>query len=228
MGGKIAGIYLVMDDRYFHPALFFRLMEEIFATGVEVFQFRLKHGDPYQRFRWAKTLRRMAKDTRTLFIVNDYPALAADCDADGVHLGSTDIPLHIARKILGEDKIIGVSIGGDWEKGKKYEEQGANYVAMGAVFRSPTKPHRPVIGITPIQQAKSILHIPVVAIGGITPSNAPRILKAGADALAVISSVFSHPYPVQVVKKFRKIWESFKAETETAPAGSREPMVPSR
>ncbi len=225
---QISGLYLVMDDKYFHPALFFSLMEEVFPAGVNTFQFRLKRGEPVWRLKWAKMLRKMAQDFGVTFIVNDYPGLAADCDADGVHFNLSDVQVAIARKILGEGKIIGVSVGGDLDKAKESAEQGVNYVSMGAVFRSPTKPNRPVIGLSPIQQAKAELTIPVVAIGGITPANAPQVLNAGADAIAVISSVFSHPHPARVVMRFRQVWISVRGEIGTVQSESRESSALSR
>jgi thiamine-phosphate pyrophosphorylase len=121
--------------------------------------------------------------------MNDRLALAQQLNADGLHIGQHDLDFNIARAEF-PNKIIGVSCYGSIEHALTYQEQGADYVAFGAFFNSPTKPFAPVISPTLIHRAKQRLSVPVCAIGGITLENAPQLLQQGVDMLAVISDLW--------------------------------------
>lgn len=116
--------------------------------------------------------------------------LAKAIDADGVHIGGDDTPIGVARKILGDKKIIGVSCYGDIEAAKKAAKEGADYVAFGSFFSSKTKPNAKKADIGVLKEAKK-LGVPVCAIGGIEAANADTLINAGADMLAVISALWS-------------------------------------
>ena len=135
------------------------------------------------------------------FIVNDDPALAADLAADGVHLGEHDGDIGSARTLLGEKAIIGVSCYDDIERARYLVAQGADYIAFGAFFPSPTKPHARRAGIDLLRDSEN-LGVPRVAIGGITPDNAGLLAAAGADLIAVISGVFDAPDPVIAARTY--------------------------
>ncbi len=133
------------------------------------------------------------------FIVNDDAALAADLGADGVHLGEHDGDIRSARTLLGDNAIIGVSCYDDIERARTLAVQGADYIAFGAFFPSPTKPHARRAGIELLRDSAN-LGVPRVAIGGITPDNAGPLVAAGADLIAVISGVFDAPDPVAAAR----------------------------
>src|SRR5690606_6346864 len=133
------------------------------------------------------------------FIVNDDAALAAELRADGVHLGEDDGGIAEARALLGDDAIIGVSCYDDIERARSLAAQGADYLAFGAFFPSPTKPQARRASPQQLRDSAT-LGLPRVAIGGITPGNARPLVDAGADLVAVISGVFDAPDPVQAAR----------------------------
>ena len=150
-------------------------------------------------------LREACRDAGVPFIVNDDAALAAELDADGVHLGEDDGDIASARTLLGDAAIIGVSCYDDLERARTLVAQGADYIAFGAFFPSPTKPHARRAGIDLLRDSAS-LGVPRVAIGGITPDNAGSLVAAGADLLAVISCVFDAPDPVAVARAYLSLY----------------------
>jgi len=140
----------------------------------------------------ARALAGLCRSHGALLIVNDDAALAADVDADGVHLGRSDPSVEQARKILGPDRVIGVSCYADPGRARDLAARGADYLAFGSMYASPTKPE--AVHCTPgILTAARRLGKPVAAIGGITLARAPELVHAGADLLAVISDLFGAP-----------------------------------
>lgn len=159
------------------------------AGGAAWLQYRGKeHADPAL----AAELAAACRDAGTVFIVNDDVELAASVGADGAHLGRDDVPLDQARRVLGPGAIVGVSCYDDLERAARLAGAGADYLAFGSMFASPTKPDAvrcPPDVLTRAQRFGK----PVVAIGGITLENAPALIEAGADLLAVISDLFEAP-----------------------------------
>jgi thiamine-phosphate pyrophosphorylase len=125
------------------------------------------------------------------FIVNDDVDLAAAVHAHGVHLGGEDVPLPQARQRLGAEAVIGASCYNRLELAVRAQQQGADYVAFGRFFPSRTKPQAVPADIALLRQAKAQLHLPIVAIGGITAQNGAQLIAAGADMLAVVEAVFA-------------------------------------
>ena len=156
-------------------------------------------------------LREACRDTGVPFIVNDDAALAAELDADGVHLGEDDGDIASARTLLGDAAIIGVSCYDDLERARTLVAQGADYIAFGAFFPSPTKPHARRAGIDLLRDSAS-LGVPRVAIGGITPDNAGSLVAAGADLIAVISGVFDAPDPVAAARVYLSLFRNTISE----------------
>ena len=169
-------------------------------------QYRNKTADPALRRVQAALL---ADDTRAAgvpFIVNDDARLAADVKADGVHLGEHDGPIADARAMLGAAAIIGVSCYDDLAIARAAAEAGADYLAFGAFFTSSTKPN--ARRATPALLREARHHgLPMVAIGGITPDNAPLLVDAGADLLAIVSGVFDAPDPVAAARAVHALFE---------------------
>ncbi len=127
-----------------------------------------------------------------LFIIDDRLALAKAIGADGLHIGEDDVSFEEARAVLGKDKIIGVSCYGDIQRALTYEALGADYVAFGSFFPSPTKPHSKVVPLDVLEEAKKALHLPICAIGGINLSNIGDIARYGIGMVSLISAVYEN------------------------------------
>lgn len=160
--------------------------------GVAAVQYREKTGDVALRFEQASELLALCRQYKVPLIINDDLRLADLTDADGVHVGREDASLREARVILGPEKIIGVSCYQSLDLARKAQADGADYVAFGSFYASPTKPQAARAPLQLLQGAAE-LQLPVVAIGGITLDNALALIEAGADAIAVISALFDAP-----------------------------------
>ncbi|KZX61513.1 thiamine phosphate synthase [Alcanivorax sp. HI0033] len=201
----IHGLYAITDpalipDRQLLPAA-----EAALRGGARLLQYRDKTATPAQRRHRASQLQTLCRQYGALFLVNDDPALAADIEADGVHIGQSDGGIARARQRLGPGKIIGVTCHGDLILAEQAAEAGADYVAFGRFFPSRTKPQAPPADSAILQQARKRLAIPLVAIGGIDAENGGRLLEQGADALAVIHALFSSPAPEHVEQAARRL-----------------------
>mgnify|MGYP001092580122 FL=1 len=168
-------------------------VEAALAGGVAAVQYRDKSGDIARRHEQASELAALCRRFNVPLIVNDDLRLADLADADGVHLGRDDGSLREARIILGKGKFIGASCYQSLDLARAAQAAGADYVAFGSFFASPTKPAAGRADAALLHAATQTLAIPIVAIGGITPTNAPALLDAGADSLAVLSALFDAP-----------------------------------
>jgi thiamine-phosphate pyrophosphorylase len=165
-------------------------VESALAGGARVIQYRDKEADAAQRRATAKALLGLCRDHHALFIVNDDVELALALGADGVHLGAGDLPLREARRRLGGLATIGVSCANVLERAVAAQDEGASYVAFGRFFPSTTKPTAPPAGLALLREARARLHVPICAIGGITPANARPLVEAGAGMVAAVEGVF--------------------------------------
>ncbi len=173
-----------------------RLLQQVgaaLAGGVAAVQYRDKSGDVARRHEQASELVALCRQFRVPLIVNDDLRLADLTDADGVHLGRDDGSLREARIILGKNKFVGASCYQSLELAHAAQAAGADYIAFGSFFPSPTKPAAPRASLDLLREAAPHIHMPLVAIGGITLANAPQLLDAGADCLAVLSALFDAP-----------------------------------
>jgi len=193
------GLYLITPDEADCDRLLARTRPLL--AHVACLQYRNKRADGIQRRRQADGLRALCSDAGVPLIVNDDPALAAAVGADGVHLGEHDGAITMARALLGNDAVIGVSCYDSAARAASAAAQGADYVAFGAFFPSPTKPHARRASIELLRQSLPP-GVPRVAIGGITPDNAPALIDAGADLVAVISGVFDAVDPVAAARTY--------------------------
>jgi thiamine-phosphate pyrophosphorylase len=194
------------------PARFAMELEEALTGGdVASLQLRLKDCDDEAIRRATRVLKPIAQDNGVAFIMNDRPDLAAELDCDGVHVGEEDAPYAEARRLLGSERIVGVTCGASRHRGLVAAEAGADYVAFGAFFPSPTKT------ATKYRAPPELLRdwsettvVPCCAIGGITQENCGPLVEAGADFLAVISSVWLHPKgPRAAVAEFNEVFARF-------------------
>jgi thiamine-phosphate pyrophosphorylase len=188
---RIAGLYAIADTACIAANRFQQAVELAIAGGAAVVQYRDKSTDRERREQHARMLVELASRHEVPVVINDDPQLAARVRAAGVHLGRDDPPLAQARRLLGAHALIGVSCYNELERALVAEAQGADYVAFGRFFPSSTKPAAVLATPELLRAAKRCLHVPLVAIGGITPDNGAALISAGADALAVIGGLFA-------------------------------------
>ena len=208
------GLYLITPDEC-KPL---RLLERTkpLLPHVSCLQLRSKAMDAASLLDAGARLREACAQAGVTFIINDDPDLADALGADGVHLGEHDGAIADARRLLGDDAIIGVSCYDDFARAQAAAAAGADYVAFGAFFASPTKPHTRRAS-PDLLHASASLQIPRVAIGGITPDNAGSVVAAGADLIAVISGVFDAPDPVAAARAYLSCFEDSKHESRPFP-----------
>jgi len=187
----LSGLYAITDTMLMPGELLFVKVESALRGGCRVLQYRHKTASAADRKREAESLRTLCHRYQCVLIINDDVELARQIDADGVHIGQSDTSVHEARQRLGQQKIIGVSCHHSLELALAAEQQGASYVAFGRFFTSQTKPHAPQAELEILQRARQQLHIPLVAIGGITRDNATLVIKHGANMIAVIHDLFT-------------------------------------
>lgn len=185
----IRGLYAITPDSWDGQRLLDGV-EAVVQGGASVLQYRRKSIGISERRKEAAAIREICRRRGVPLIVNDDPALAAEVNADGVHLGRDDGSVAAARAILGGASMIGVSCYDDLARAERAFQEGADYVAFGSFFPSAVKPHavRPPVAL--LSAARDCISIPRVAIGGITVHNASLLIEAGADAVAVISDLF--------------------------------------
>ena len=188
---RVRGLYAVTPDSRDTADLAARVAAAI-AGGASAIQYRNKSAEPSARRTQAAALARVQAAHGALLIINDDAELAAAIGADGVHIGEDDASIAAARELVGPDRIVGVSCYDDFERARAAVAAGADYVAFGSFFASGVKPLARKAGIELLTRARS-LGVPLVAIGGIDADNAPPLIDAGADAVAVISAVFARP-----------------------------------
>jgi thiamine-phosphate pyrophosphorylase len=173
------------------------------AAGVGLVQYRDKTGSPQEVLRAATILRDAMAGSACRLIMNDRADLAVLAHFDGVHVGQGDLSPADARRVVGTDRIVGVSTHTD-DQVRRADQSCANYIAIGPVFATGTKLNSdPVVGLEGVRRARALTTKPLVAIGGITRSNARSVIDAGADSVAVISSLFAaNQSPEQVARDF--------------------------
>ena len=165
-------------------------MRQALAAGVKFFQYRNKAGARKGIYETALPLARISRNAHARFIVNDHADIAAAVDADGVHLGQDDLPIEFARRLLGNNKLIGISTH-DIVQAVAAEAAGADYIGFGPLFRTTTKDAGQTQGIHALSVVRQSVTLPIIAIGGISPSNVQDVIRSGADGVAAISSILS-------------------------------------
>ncbi len=180
----------------------------VLEAGVRWIQYREKDKTRREIYEEAVRLREITKRFNSVFIVNDHPDIASSVGADGVHLGQEDLPVKEARKVMGGDKIIGISTH-DTVHAVTAEDEGADYVGFGPVFHTTTKNAGSPKGIDILRDVKTHLQIPVVAIGGITVQNVRSVLETGVDAVAVASAILKGEI-AENIKRFFEVINSYQ------------------
>jgi len=170
-------------------------IERAILGGLNVFQLREKNKDKEEIIEIAKKVKKICDAYNCIFIINDDPYIAKEVNADGVHLGKEDVNIEEARKILGNNKIIGVSCYDNLERGIEAEKKGANYVSFSSPFPSPTKPFKLLTKWEIIEEAIKVLKIPVYIIGGINDKTIEEVLKRKIFRICSISYIFNASDP---------------------------------
>jgi thiamine-phosphate pyrophosphorylase len=185
----ISGLYAVTPDEP-NTQVLCNKVEAALKGGVSLLQYRDKTAEGNLRLQQASALLALCRSYNVPLIINNHLDLCAQIDADGLHLGATDCSLSAARRLLGADRIIGASCYNQLDLAIKAQAEGASYVAFGACYSTSTKPNAVNAPLSLFAEAKKIIHIPMVAIGGITLDNAINVVNAGADAIAVVNALF--------------------------------------
>jgi len=182
------------------------LVAAALSGGARIVQYRDKSGDAERRLAEARVIAERCRETGALFLVNDDVELCLAVNADGVHLGEDDAGIPETRARLGAGQLIGASCYNDLERARAAAAAGADYVAFGSVYPSPTKPHARRAHVDLLRQARRELDIPICAIGGITPENAAAIVAAGADMIAVIQGISEAPDPEAAARRLQSLF----------------------
>jgi thiamine-phosphate diphosphorylase len=183
------GVYLVTDDALDDATLLGRLKGALEA-GVDVVQWRSKRPQLRASLTQAERVRDLCRRHGALFIVNDRADIAAALSADGLHVGQDDLPAPLARRVIGDAALLGVSASLLDEARAVDRDPAIDYLGFGAMFPTPTKPDAEYAGPELLRAVRREVHKPIVAIGGIGVDNAHVVLEAGADCIAVVSAVF--------------------------------------
>jgi thiamine-phosphate pyrophosphorylase len=182
------------------------------SCGVRVVQYRNKNAETREMYQEAVRLGEICRDSGSLFLVNDRIDIALAAKADGVHLGQSDMPCLAARKLLGQEKIIGVTVH-NLAEALAAESIGADYLGVSPIFQTATKPDagKPA-GIRLIEEIRAEVDIPLIAIGGINHGNAGEVVRAGADGLCAISCVVARENVREEITKFQEIFAAHGRE----------------
>ena len=181
-------LYVVLDRAATAGRDLDELLDAVIAGGCRMVQLRDKSSPSGRLLPIAERLRTRCREAGTLFIVNDRVDLAVAVGADGVHLGQDDLPPRVARPLLRPGMILGVSTH-SVQQARQAEADGADYVAVGSMFPTRTKPDFELVGPALVRALRPEIRVPLVGIGGITPDNVGEVIRAGADGVAVISAV---------------------------------------
>ena len=182
-------LYVVTDSDLSKGRTDAEIARLAYEGGADAVQLRMKHSDGREMLEQALEIRKVADEYCRFFFVNDRVDIAMASGADGVHLGQSDIPLEVARDLMGETAIIGISVD-NVEQAVAAAEGGADYIGIGAIFNTSTKPDaKQGVGLGAIYEIRQAVDIPIVAIGGINRGNIQDVVRAGADAAAVVSAV---------------------------------------
>jgi len=202
MKKNLSGLYVITDKKLISRGRFIETVEKSIRGGANIVQLREKDTPEDEIIELGTELLKVTQKYNVPLIINDSPELAKKIGADGVHLGGDDSSIATARKLLGEEAIIGVTCYNEINRGLYAVENGADYVAFGTPYYTPTKPQRQPTSIETLKEAvKLISSIPVFAIGGITKENAGPILETGVNGIAVITSIYGSTDPESAARE---------------------------
>ena len=198
-------IYLISPNKI-RGVNFYKELNKVLKTNkIKYFQLRLKKISDLNLIKISRKIKRITRKNNVKFLINDKPTVARTVSADGCHIGQKDMNLMSCRKILGKNKIIGITCHNSKKLASKAKSDGANYIAFGSFFVSSTKKSPFRANLTILRWAKKKINMPSVAIGGINSSNYKKILSNGASFIACSNYVWNNKKldPVSAIKKFK-------------------------
>ncbi|MBM3251296.1 MAG: thiamine phosphate synthase [Candidatus Omnitrophica bacterium] len=195
-------LYVLVDNDLCSGQLI-KIARQAISAGADIIQLRFKNGFTIDKLRLAQIIRKLSLG-KSLFIVNDHIDIALAVGADGVHLGQDDLPIEIARKILGRPMLIGISCH-SLKQAKEAEHRGADYIGVGPVFLTSAKPKLHPIGPKVLAQIKKNIRIPFFAIGGIKQNNLKQILDCGVKKVVIGSAVCKSKTVNKTIQEFKKL-----------------------
>lgn len=198
-------LYVCTDRGLMSSATIEESVEQAILGGCTVIQLREKECSSREFFETARKVKEITKRYQVPLIINDRVDIALAVDADGVHVGQSDLPAKVVRKLLGKDKIIGVSAA-KVEEAVQAQEDGADYLGVGAMFATGTKTNTRSVSIEDLKKICSSVQIPIVAIGGIHEDNAASLKNTGIAGLAVVSAVVAQPDVALAAARLKKIF----------------------
>lgn len=193
-------VYAITDRYWLNGAKLADQVEDVLKNGATFLQLREKSFTHEEMVAEAKEIKAIAAKYQVPFVINDDIYVAKEIDADGVHIGQSDMEYRKAREILGEDKIIGLSAG-NLQEAIDAEKMGADYIGVGAVFHTDTKKDTTAMSFEELKEITDTVSIPVVAIGGISADNLMQLAGTGIDGISVISAIFGQEDPGAATKK---------------------------
>lgn len=203
-------VYLVTQEDLSAGRSTLEIVDAAIRGGVDVIQLREKEMSARAQYELGRQVRERTAMADVLFIVNDRVDLAQAVDADGVHLGENDLPVHVARDQLGDTAIIGRSVSNE-AAAERAAESGADYLGVGAVYQTSSKntpPEETDIGLDTIRAIRDATEIPFVGIGGIDTTNAADVVAAGANGVAVISAITAADDPERATQQLSEAVEN--------------------
>ena len=195
-------LYAITDRRWLNGRSLKEVVKESLDGGVTFLQLRDKNSDDETFLQEAAELQELCRDYKVPLIINDNVEIALKMNADGVHVGQSDIKGRDIRAMIGPDKILGISAG-TVEEAQAAEKAGADYIGVGAVFGTSTKKNARNLSLEKLQEISSSVSIPVVAIGGINASNLMELAGSGVDGVAVVSAIFAAKDPGQATRELK-------------------------
>lgn len=208
----IAGLYAIIDTALIKQTPL-AAAEQVLQGGARVLQYRDKKATGAVRLQQAQELQQLCQRHGVPLLINDDVMLAQTIDAAGVHLGHSDAELQEARTLLGPNKIIGISCYNELQRAQEMAQQGADYIAFGSFYASHTKPAAAHAPLSLLTEAKKTISVPLVAIGGITPENTAELIEAGANAVAVISGIFTSNDYCKAARQYAMLFEQHHDES---------------
>ncbi len=187
-------LYLVTDRTNKTDKEFLNIIEEAIKGGVTVVQIREKDADTLEFYNISNKVKEICSKYNVPLIINDRIDIALAIDADGVHIGQSDMPIKIARKLIGNDKILGISAH-NLEEATDAEENGADYLGVGAIFSTSTKKDANDVSIDTLKEISSNVDIPTVAIGGINLDNVEKLKDTNISGISVVSAIMNAENP---------------------------------
>ncbi len=204
---QIFGLYVIIDTQALKGRQHLEVASEVIRGGARTIQLRDKVQSKGELLPIAQKLKALCAEHNVLFIMNDYLDVALATNADGLHLGQEDLPIKVARKLLPIDKILGGSAR-TIEQATAAQSAGADYIGVGAMYPTSSNDLATVVGPERLRQIKQVVSLPLVAIGGITRDNAPEIIAAGADSVAVISAILGAESPEEAARQIAAGFET--------------------